>query len=359
MKRLVICCDGTWQKVENPCPSNVVKITQVIKSITTDQISQIVFYNEGVGTEEYLIDKLGGGAFGWGIDHAIQNAYRFLCLNHEPGDEVYLFGFSRGAYTVRCLAGLIYNAGLLKRQHLRHISEAYELYRNHDAEASPLSEQAIQFKQQYGEPIKITLLACWDTVGSLGIPDVIPWLGMNLNLNQKYQFLDATLNPIVLHARHAMAVDEIRKVFNICRMEDPNGTIDVKERWFPGEHGCVGGGTESTKGLSNATLQWIMAEAAALGLEFDPEIQMDTGWNGTLIDHTTPFNNDPGVYKKLGTINRGLESKQKVNIQCSIEFDDLDDSVKKRWRDLGDYRPENLQICCGSLLDQWARANPL
>jgi len=359
MKRLIICCDGTWQKVENPCPSNVVKITQVIKSVATDQLSQIVFYNKGLGTEEDLINKLGGGAFGWGIDDAIQNAYRFLCLNHEPGDEVYLFGFSRGAYTVRCLAGMIHNAGLLQRQHLRHISKAYNLYRNHDAEASPNSEQAMQFKQKYGEPIKIQLLACWDTVGSLGIPDVISWLGINRSLNQKYQFLDATLNPIVVHARHAMAVDEIRKVFNICRMEDPSGKIDLKERWFPGEHGCVGGGTESTKSLSNAALQWIIGEAAAVGLEFDPDLQRETEWDGTFTDHAVAFDNDPGIYRKLGTIDRGLESKEMVNLQCSIRFEDLDDSVKKRWRDRSEYRPENLQICCGTLLDKWASANPL
>ena len=356
MKRLVICCDGTWQKLENEYPSNVIKITQAVKSIATGNIPQILFYSPGVGTDDYLIDKLGGGAFGWGIDKAIQNSYRFLCLNHEPGDEVYLFGFSRGAYTIRCLAGMIYNAGLLQRQHINRIHQAYELYRDHDKAASPTSDRAVQFKQQYGEPIQITLLGCWDTVGSLGVPDAIPWLGADLSINKKYQFLDAALNPIVAHARHAMAVDEIRKVFDICRMEDPTGTIDLKERWFPGEHGCVGGGTRAYKGLSNAALQWMIREANALGLEFDPDIITAPEWDGGHLDATTPFDNDPGIYGRLGELYRGLEADHEtVNPRCQIRFEDLDDSVKKRWRDVPRYRPKNLEAWCSDRLDQWAK----
>ena len=106
MKRLIVCCDGTWQKLANSCPTNVVKIAQAIKPVASDGTPQIVFYDEGIGTGDE-INRITGGAFGWGIDQNIQDAYRFLCLNYEAGDEIYLFGFSRGAYTVRSLAGLL------------------------------------------------------------------------------------------------------------------------------------------------------------------------------------------------------------------------------------------------------------
>ena len=132
MKRLIVCCDGTWQDLKKDYPTNVVKMIQAIKPVDTHDIHQIVYYDEGLGTKLIdtgfsLIDillKFGGGALGLGIDHKIQDAYGFLCLNFEPDDEIYLFGFSRGAYTVRCLAGLIYNSGLLHRKFIRKIPEA-------------------------------------------------------------------------------------------------------------------------------------------------------------------------------------------------------------------------------------------
>ncbi|MEH2008448.1 DUF2235 domain-containing protein [Nostoc sp.] len=105
MKRLVICCDGTWQQLISPYPSNVVKLAQSVKPIARDGVTQIIFYDPGIGTES---QKVLGGATGLGIDRNIEDCYRFLSLNYVPGDEIYLFGFSRGAYTVRSLAGMIY-----------------------------------------------------------------------------------------------------------------------------------------------------------------------------------------------------------------------------------------------------------
>lgn len=115
MKRLVICCDGTWQDLKSSYPSNIVKLTQGVKPIASDGTPQILFYDSGIGTEN---QKLLGGAAGVGIDANIQDGYRFLCLNYVPGDEIYLFGFSRGAYTVRSLAGMIYCSGLLERRYI-------------------------------------------------------------------------------------------------------------------------------------------------------------------------------------------------------------------------------------------------
>ncbi len=136
-KRLIVCCDGTWQKLTSVYPTNVVKIAQAIKPSSNDGTAQIVFYDEGVGSgneAEKLFakgDRILGGAFGIGIDNNIEDAYRFLCLNYEPGDEIYLFGFSRGAYTVRSLAGLIRcSGGLLLRKDIREAPTAYEIYRD-------------------------------------------------------------------------------------------------------------------------------------------------------------------------------------------------------------------------------------
>jgi Uncharacterized alpha/beta hydrolase domain (DUF2235) len=128
MKRLVVCCDGTWQRLESPFPTNVERIAQAVKSQASDDTAQVIYYHEGIGTWDE-IDKLLGGAFGIGIDQHIQLAYLFLALNYDPGDEVYLFGFSRGAYTVRGLAGMLNRCELVTEQNIRQIPAAYQLYR--------------------------------------------------------------------------------------------------------------------------------------------------------------------------------------------------------------------------------------
>ena len=220
MKRLIVCCDGTWQKLSNPCPTNVVKIATPIKTLAKDKTPQIVFYNEGIGTGN-KVDKLLGGAFGKGIDQDIQDAYRFLSLNYKVGDEIYLYGFSRGAYIVRSLVGLIYCSGLPNRDNIRQAPEAYEIYRRRTkpGEVSiPETTEAINFRQENGDRVPITFLGCWDTVGSLGIPDQIFWLSVDKWINEKYKFHDTSLSPIIQNARHAVAIDEIRKVFDVTPM---------------------------------------------------------------------------------------------------------------------------------------------
>ncbi|WP_013323869.1 DUF2235 domain-containing protein [Gloeothece verrucosa] len=347
MKRLIVCCDGTWETLTNPTATNVVKIAQGIKSFDDKGIAQIVYYEQGVGTGEDFINKIGGGAFGWGIDQAIQTSYRFLCLNYDPGDEIYLFGFSRGAYTVRSLSGFIFNCGLIERRYIREIPKAYEFYRDRRDETRPSSDQAVKFRQQYGQnngaQIPITLLGCWDTVGSLGIPDVIPYFPLDNWINQKYLFHDTQLHGQTVHARHAVAVDEIRSTFNVTPMDKAYPEQDIKQIWFPGEHGCVGGGTAQTQGLSDRALQWMIEEAVAIGLGFD----VSRVEGGIKLDHTVNFNNEPqGVFKLAGTIHRKIDS-----------FNNLDDSVKKRWRDRPDYRSKNLKPF-ESQLNDWSTKNP-
>lgn len=329
MKRLVVCCDGTWQQLASSCPSNVTKLAQIVKPIASDKTPQIVFYDEGIGTDSQAT-KLVGGATGLGIDRNIQDGYRFLSLNYVPGDEIYLFGFSRGAYTVRSLAGMIYCSGLLERSHITKAPDAYELYRNRDVK--PKDQKAVDYRDKYGDRVGITLLACFDTVGALGIPGLPALKKFSEQLNQRYKFHDTTLNSCIQNALHAVAIDEIREIFSVTPMKkNPDAENQrVMEVWFPGEHGCVGGGTEDYKGLSDTTLQWMIDSIGnlGLGLEFDPSVI-----GGINPDYTCLFKNDPGLFKLAGIKLREVGDR----------IDDLHESTIKRWQNLKDYRPKNLE----------------
>ncbi|MCU0541223.1 MAG: DUF2235 domain-containing protein [Oscillatoriaceae cyanobacterium Prado104] len=339
-RRLIVCCDGTWQDLEQSYPTNVFKMAQAIKPVGERNIPQIVYYDEGLGTKQIdskasLIDsltKFAGGAFGLGIDHRIQDAYRFLCMNYEPKDEIYLFGFSRGAYTVRCLAGLIYNSGLLHRKFIRYIPAAYELYREkQDPDNTPHGKNAVDFRIKYGERVPIKALCCWDTVGSLGVPDLIPG-SLDENFNKRYQFYDTKINPEIEKAIHAVAVDEIRKVFSVTPMESSKNPPDnqVTQVWFPGGHGCVGGGSKEECGLSDGALLWMMEQVEKLGLVLDKTCVEDP----IEPNYAAPFDNTPEFpFNLAGTILRHRISS------CG----DLHESVKQRWQDPKcHYRPENL-----------------
>lgn len=354
-KRLVVCCDGTWERLDSFYPTNVVKFAQSIKYTADDQTPQIVYYLSGLGTAEDddLIYKLGGGAFGWGIQQIISDAYRFLCMNYDVDsqDEIYLVGFSRGAYAVRCLAGMIYNCGLLKRSKIREIPKAYHLYR--DRNISPNHPKAQQFRKDNAKKIDtkedylqdrvpIKMLGCWDTVGALGIPDIIPWLPLSTIWNKKYEFFDAKLSPVIENAFHAVAIDEKRKVFPSTPMErNPrNRNQVVKEVLFIGEHGCVGGGTKEYQGLSDYSLQWMVNQAKKLELEFY-STENDSEELQIKVDYTTKFDNSvTGLYRLGGEELRPIRSST-VSIHRSLV---------ERLKACPDYRPQNLEPMLKDLL---------
>lgn len=330
MKRLIVCCDGTWLNLDSSGASNVVKIIQSIRKIDDQGIQQIAFYDVGIGAEGGFVDRIGGGAFGWGIDQKIESAYRFLSLNYQEGDEIYLFGFSRGAYTVRCLAGFIYCSGLLKRQYIRKTTEAYQLYRDRDPSTKPSGEIATSFRESYGDHVPIRALCCWDTVGSLGVPDLIPFLPFDNCINRKYEFFDTQVNRLIENAFHAIAIDEIRKSFPSTPMEcSDNANTKIQQLWFVGDHGCVGGGTEATSGLSDIALNWIMENVENLGLALDRrylEARLNPRFD-------IPFDNRPtGIFKLDGKVRRPIEEDASA----------LHGSVKQRWQAVSSYRPKNL-----------------
>jgi uncharacterized protein (DUF2235 family) len=342
MKNLIICSDGTWQKITSPYPTNVVKITQ---SIATSS-DNLVFYGEGIGTGNW-IDRLSGGLFGAGIDKNIQDAYRFLCLNYTLGDRIYLFGFSRGAYMIRSLVGLIRSIGMLPRQGIRKIPQAYQMYQDAKGRYVDKSElireslkvrdldQLTNFRHQmttefgsdYQETIEITLLACWDTVGALGIPQ-IAWLPAFINraFNKKYQFHNTKLSSTIKHALHAVSIDENRKAFLPTPMK-PAQADQLTEVWFPGGHGCVGGGTKANSPLSNAALLWAIDEVEKrnLGLTFDLQKIEDGFRTDPTIDISAELRRT--LFKSLRVIPAGAI---------------LAPSVFERWKSCRWYRPENL-----------------
>lgn len=341
MKRLIVCSDGTWQKITSPYPTNVVKLTQ---AIATDP-ENLVFYGEGIGVGNF-IDRIMGGAFGWGIDKNIQDAYRFLCLNYRQGDEIYLFGFSRGAYTVRSLVGLIRSVGMLPRQGVRKIPLAYKTYQDAKGKYVGKEEETREivkireldeltkfrqsidreFGSDYQEIVTITLLSCWDTVGSLGIPR-IPWLPFDRLFNKKYQFHNTKLSSTISHALHAVAIDEHRKVFSQTPMQ-PAQAGQVTEVWFPGGHGCVGGGTKANSPLSNAALLWTIesVEKLGLGLKFDRSKIED----GIATDPTAHFANE-------------LRFPFSASIRAIPAAATFHASVLDRWQLDRQYRPKNLE----------------
>lgn len=354
-KRLIICCDGSWQESAGTYPSNVVKFAQSIKYIAEDQTPQIVFLS-GYGTTEDndFIKCLGNETFGWGLDRMIQDAYRFLCINYNPEtqDEIYLFGFSRGAYAVRCLASLMDKCGLLKRSKVGEIPQAYQLYRDHtvrsdSAKAQEFREanaQKIDTEKEYLQHrIPIKMLGCWDTVGTFGIPDLTPWFPLAKFYHQKYEFSDTKLSPIIQNAFHAVAIDEKRKNFpsTPLKTNPQNPEQVVKEVLFAGEHSCIGGGKKDYQGLSDYPLQWMINQAKKLGLEFD-STESESEEFQIKPDPTIKFDNSVKGLSALG----GEEWRSFNTKVVTVHH-----SVVKRLKACSDYRPKNLEPFLQDLLD--------
>jgi len=269
LKRIVICCDGTWNRPDQVhnvevCASNVTKIARCIAPVDAVGVQQIVFYDKGVGTGHF--DRLLGGAFGWGIKNKILDAYRFLMSTYDPNDEIFFLGFSRGAYTVRSTFGLIRNSGLLKLEFAHKLEDAYSLYRRRDDASHPDAVESELFRRSYSFEPRAKFMGVWDTVGALGIP-VGGLLGL---INKRWSFHDMTLSSQVDNAFHALAIDEHRKPFQPSVWEQsPNANGQLLEQvWFAGVHSNVGGSYPQC-GLSDVTLMWMIVKAESRGLAID------------------------------------------------------------------------------------------
>lgn len=307
MKRLVICCDGTWNKPEN---KNVTNIEKIARTVETDPgrsggVQQLVQYLSGVGSTGYWVDRVLGGAFGLGLFTHVTTAYRFLALNYEPGDQIFVFGFSRGAYTARSLVGMLTRVGLLTGEAVieNMLGEASDRYRNKAPRGEGFGSSNEEFRRDFCHPdLTIDFLGVFDTVGALGVPGA---------LAKRHTFHDVRLSHQVACARHALAIDERRAKFEPSLWgvdELPDDPFRVKQVWFEGVHSDIGGGYDST-GLSDTTLAWMVHEAQEVGLVLD----------GSRLDHyvnsRSPARRHDSLtfgYRVLNLVGRLRDTRRKV-----------------------------------------------
>lgn len=282
MANLVVCCDGTWNTPDQldqgvPAPTNVVRLYNAIADFDARGVAQTTYYHPGVGTDGTWWDKAVGGGTGAGLDNNIMSAYQKLCFCYQPGDAIFLFGFSRGAYTVRSLAGFIGCCGLLRLTGLAPGTVWSRIqalltygYRRKTEQRADWAAQGWDFHNQADEAIPIHFIGVWDTVGALGIPDDMALLNL-LDNRERYTFHDTTLRPSVKYACHALAMDERRASFQPTMWTQPPAGTELKQIWFPGVHSDVGGGYREC-GLANGALMWMLDEAENAGMSFDAAI---------------------------------------------------------------------------------------
>lgn len=315
-KKLAIFCDGTWNQASAD-RTNVVKLYQ--STLHQDNENppnpQLVHYIKGVGTKRE--EWIRGGAFGYGISDKIKEAYSFIVSNFESGDKIYLFGFSRGAYTARSIAGLIRNVGILRRNYMHLIDLAFDHYRNKAPTWAPDGAEAIAFRQAYSHPDKsIEFIGVWDTVGALGAP-YGRFIGWVVDKIFKCSFHDDKLSSWVKSAYHALAADEKRWPFRPTRWQlnvkhkssneearKSGKTPNFEEKWFPGAHSDVGGGYPET-GLSDIALEWMSFRANYHGLNNDLQIlngsQTDPEFQPDIL--AKPHDSQNSLYRWLTKIN--------------------------------------------------------
>lgn len=328
-KRIVVCADGTWNRPEKnlkkDVPTNVLRIARAVSPVADDNTPQQVFYDWGLGSYH---NKWSAGIMGSGIHKNIMDGYRYIVQNYSPGDELFLFGFSRGAYTVRSLCGLINNCGILKRPDARLIQTAFDHYKRQEPKYAPKGKKSIEFRKNHAHPSKeIRFLGVFDTVGALGIP--ISELG---SLNAEDEFYDSKMGPNVRIARHALAIDERRYDFEPTILK-PRGKPDLKQVWFVGSHSDVGGGYKDKGGrlLSDIALGWMMGEAKQAGLSFEKHLGQRLKPDPVAKLHDS----SRLIFRSWKNIWRPINHRKgKVLIHKS---------VKERWEQDPKYRPENLR----------------
>ena len=271
-KNIIICCDGTGNEFGD-CNSNVLKLYTTLN--LDDETRQVAYYHPGVGTMgdpaiRYWIPRkwsvIKGLAFGAGFKDNVFDAYRYLMEVYNEGDQIYLFGFSRGAYTAHALAGLLHGYGLLHRGNEGHLAYAWRLFVNEvKKQRSQLKMDRrdrkpgnnahtiahdFAFASTFSRPVRLRFVGVWDTVSSIG------WIYEPLRL------LSLAQNPIIDVARHAVSIDEKRAFFRDNLYGPPlSDKQDIIQLWFPGVHSDVGGSYPlKESGPSITTLEWMLGE---------------------------------------------------------------------------------------------------
>ena len=252
-KNIIICLDGTWNKPdeephEESEETNVRNLWDMLEKNQLDK--QVVYYDEGVGAHWY--DRIRGGVSGRGLAKNIREAYFKLCKSYDPGDKVFLFGFSRGSYTARSLAGMVYSCGLLNRDNLtdKSVQNAFDVYKKSDRhERNNYKNNNIK--------CEIEVIGVWDTVGSLGIP-----IGFLKKITNKFmQFHDTKINKETKHAYHAVSIDEQRETFRptLWNVASARNNQVIEQVWFSGVHSDIGGGYKK-RHHSDIPFKWMISK---------------------------------------------------------------------------------------------------
>ncbi len=331
-KRIAYCADGTWDTSSKH--TNVYKLYKAL-TVSADQMP---FYDDGVGSMGLPIERLAGGAFGTGLWQKIKDGYTRIAHVYEQDDPIYIFGFSRGAYTARSVAGMIAACGLPTKNFSNDLVDtAFKAYRDKDDRARLLA--TLKNCSMY-DP-KITMIGVWETVGALGIPSVLGLVDPIV-----YGFLDTSLHPNVLNAYHALAIDERRFEFPATLWTSaPAPGQTIEQVWFCGVHSDVGGGEpddiEGATALSDISLGWMMNKASALGLQIDPEIQKT---------YTLPLDPKYALDKlhESWTPLWGFPRRRMIEKNAFLA-----DSVTIRCQHDNSWRPQNLEFTDGVLASHY------
>lgn len=348
-KRIAIFLDGTWNNTKSN--TNVWRLAALCAAHGRDGVPQVTHYNIGV-------NGLWGGMFGKGVAANVVDAYEWLVGQYNPEDEIYIFGFSRGAFTARSLAGFIAKYGLVKPGAPLGVAQLFERYRRADdktiwklaaeesagAMENPSLEE--RWMLRYSMPVTVKMVGVWDTVGALGVP----WFSIEGVSRSSFGWLHTGLRLPIQHAFHALAVDEHRLSFAptpwtvlSTTQAAPRSLDSVEQRWFPGNHGSVGGGYSGDL-LVQAPLKWLKTKAEQLGLSFRYDVEVDPdAHQAPIADSYSDFMN--GVYKRFSKRHfrdiapppfkgeRGTHTRVNETIDVSV-FD--------RWRSNVSYRPVNV-----------------
>jgi hypothetical protein len=256
MKHLIICLDGTWSNANSAAPpTNIAILANIIDPKPEGGPEQRIYYDAGVGTGGFL-DRIAGGVFGKGLSANVLAAYRFLSQFYAPGDNIYVFGYSRGAFTARSLCGFLSASGLLTEDMCNeaNLEFAWNYYRTPPKARFPADRARLR-RITHDPDARVRFLGVFDTVGALGIP-ASRMRGIG---RRAFQFHDTDVSSIVDHSCHALAIDEHRTEFEAAVWTEPRHRKyrTVEQAWFPGSHANVGGGCDDN-GLSDLALEWML-----------------------------------------------------------------------------------------------------
>jgi uncharacterized protein (DUF2235 family) len=300
MKRIVTCFDGTWNTSDTwrrqSRPTNVSRLARCIRPTADDGTTQVVHYVDGVGTSGSRKDRVIDGMIGAGMGVHVRRAYRFLVENFDEGDDLFVFGFSRGGYAAMTFVGLLRSAGILRRDCAHRLSDAYALYHLHQA---PYEREATEFRMDHSHEPQVKCLGLWDTVGGPGhwhLSSLLPW-------RDSPALFDRRLTSMVDCTFHALAMNEYRSAFRPVLYDNVRNDFQRLEQvWFAGAHSDVGGGTVS--GLSDISLAWMAGRAAECGLETDPRLlsaTLDSGIPNTITNsRVSPYLVLPRAERAIG-----------------------------------------------------------